>query len=855
MKNKTLNSLLITSICIAIVLIYAMRSILFSSNMNLLTSVDGMGYSTIIIDVANNIRNFHFSTWFPIWFNGSSLLQYCPPLSYFVASIIQIFTNNITLTLKIFIFVSMLIGSIGVWYFCYLFVDKKFSFIGGVLYAIHPFLLSTLLRSGIYAQGFVFTITPWFVLVSMMCFERKERKLWAINVILTALLVMSNIGVFLMTCICMTLCFIILCLIKKNSLSELILWLLTIFLGIFLASCWVLPGILISENPAVKYFLSNDTMSWTSDWSWFTWDSRKATPKFFPMSYLVITIISSIFILLGYIKKSGDKLNNINWITFMFLLTILTFIFSFGTEYIPFCKEFIPGRILALTAMSGTILCVYLISIFFSLKIRIIKFSFLILIGVLMVSDLMPFDVYYSDPQIEIKNAIEAIPDKSNGFDKGRFSWIANVNSEISYLSYLYGFNSSNGWNIEGNKQSRFAANYNIALSSNCEQYVIKHLQNSNVRTILINKDYTRLVDDLTNTGFKNKAQIKDDVLLYNSKNSTYFMKNRRNAIIIGKELGINLNLPWLVEGKSPDLTDYTVEELNDYSIIYLCEPEINAYHLKKIETMIRTLAKLGKTVIIEQGRSQEWTILGVSPFDFTLKPNSVMKAESNVSSRYCDKLVINEQSQSTALYGLDNIYYRLHLQDSKIDLPVVGSKKVEGGEVYFIGMSLSQMLYSSVINLTGIQPEDKKDVLLQRDKSIESILLSLIDKGNPYKSIEAEAFNMTNSNWNNSGGNFKYKSTNDENVMVSIAYSPNWKIDVDGRDVLIKQFENLMIISLPAGEHVVTLKFSMTLTSKIGWALSIISFILFILLFFKYMQFVEKIKISSRKFIKYMNS
>lgn len=855
MKHKTLNSLLITSIGIAIVLVYAMRSILFSSNMDLLTSVDGMGYSTIIIDVANNIRNFHFSSWFPNWFNGSSLLQYCPPLSYLIASIIQLFTNNITLTLKIFIFVSMFIGSIGVWYFCYLFVDNKFSFIGGVLYAMHPFLLSTLLRSGIYAQGFVFTITPWFVLVSMMCFERKDRKLWAINVILTALLVMSNIGFFIMTCICMTLCFIILCLIKKSSCTALILWLVTLLLGVFLSSFWVLPGIMISDNPAVKYFLSNDTTSWTANWSWFTWDSRKATPKFFPMSYLVITIISSIFILLEYIKKSGDKLNNIKRITFMFLLTILTIIFSFGIEYIPFMKEFIPGRILALTAMSGTILCVYLISIFFSSKIRIIKFSFLILIGVLMVSDLIPFDVYYSDPHIEMKNAIEAIPDKNNGFNKGRFSWIANVNSEISYFSYLYGFNSSNGWNIEGNKQSRFISNYNIALSSNCEQYVIKHLQNSNVRTLLINKDYTRLVDDFTKTGFENKAKIKDDLLLYNSEKSTYFMKNRRNAIIIGKGLGINLNLPWLVEGKSPNLTDYTVKELNDYSIIYLCEPEINAYELKNMEIMIKTLTKLGKTVIIEQGRSQRWTILGVTPFDFTLKPNSVMKAESNVSSIYYDKLVINEEFQTTALYGLDNIYYRLHLQDSKIDLPVVGSKKVESGEVYFVGMSLSQMLYSSVINLTGSQPEDIKNVLLQRDKGIESILLSLIDKGNPYKNIKAEAFNMTNSNWNNSGGNFKYKSETDENVIVSIAYSPNWKIDVDGRDVLINQFENLMIISLPAGEHMVTLKFSMTYTSKIGWALSLISFILFIFLFFRYIRFIEKINISSQKFIKYMNS
>ena len=82
-------------------------------------------------------------------------------------------------------------------------------------------------------------------------------------------------------------------------------------------------------------------MSVTANWTWFVPWADNITNAYFSCSLLILSILSFYFIL-----KDKDKDKHVLW--FLYVLTVFTFIFSFGVnlplfKYLPLAKSLVPG--------------------------------------------------------------------------------------------------------------------------------------------------------------------------------------------------------------------------------------------------------------------------------------------------------------------------------------------------------------------------------------------------------------------------------------------------------------------------------------------------------------------------------
>jgi hypothetical protein len=53
--------------------------------------------------------------------------------------------------------------------------------------------------------------------------------------------------------------------------------------------------------------------------------------------------------------------------------------------------------------------------------------------------------------------------------------------------------------------------------------------------------------------------------------------------------------------------------------------------------------------------------------------------------------------------------------------------------------------------------------------------------------------------------------------VIVSQTWSRHWKVTLDGSPVVVRDHENLVLISLPAGEHAVDFHYDATPVQAVG--------------------------------------
>ena len=832
----------LASFVISTVLTYAMAPILFAPNSNYPYTVDGMGHLAKIKYIADCLRNFYLPDWFPYWYNGSTVTQYYPPLSYLLQVPVQIIFDNTMITFKYFAFSSIFIGAMGVWYTCYRFLGSWIGILAGSLYALQPFLIISVLVAGLVAQGPIFAFSPWLLFFTILLLRKPSRGAWIALCILTFMLILSHVMHAFMVCLCIGICIIILMLMQKIDKARALQWVASIALGCGLAAFWWVTGVTQLENPGIPYLLPEAALLYTANFSWFSIVQRGFGGFYFSLTMVLISLVS--IPLLFTDSKNTNAKNSLSTekilILFNLFLLILTVVFSFGQnnplfKYIPFSINLVPGRILSLSSVSSAILTAYVIfSIFKKFKSKYMAYFIVTVIMGIIFLDVNPKVYrYITEDCTEIKSLIESIPEEGQNYEKSRFTWVYPVNSNITYFPLIYRYNMSDGWNIEGTPHNRTLWLSNIAIATKNEEYIVKYLMQWNAHSALISKDYKGLIQAMKDEGYYELNKYEDSVLMHLPNKSSYFYKQERDALAIGKGIqGLSIAFPWIVAGTSPNIEDYSLEELSKYKLIYFAEPEIK--NLASFEERIKQLAKQGKTIIIEMGRTERWPILGVMPYDVKYDSNAVLKAkEQDLSNDNFEDISLNDNGQSCALSGLDNIYYTLIQKNETGEYPIVGTKKVEGENVYFVGLGMSQLLRPSIIRTMGMIAD--KPELVARDHNIERLLETIMDKAVPSKKIILDSFQTDSHVWKNEKILFSYSSDKAEDVVISVTYTPRWKVFIDGKCITPYSFENLILLRLPPGSHSVELRYGIT---WVGWIGRGISFISFIIVFFMFMYF-----------------
>lgn len=829
---------------------YTLRNILLSSNEGLLTSVNGLDYALIIQYLGDSYRALQVPEWLPHINNGIDFKS-LSPLSFVFGGIIQAFTNNITLSLKIYLTLCIFIGAAGVWNYCNKFVSSKFSILAGILFIVQPFLLEIFIRYGIYTQGLIYAVIPWFLYLTTFFISKPIKKHWILLVVFTSVLVLSDSSFTLMAIIGITFCLVLLGLFKKIKISEICLWLVAITIGTLIATPFWLPSIFVHNN-GIKY----NSIGWIADLLWLNWDSRKYSLKYFPITFVIIISLLFLYYVLKSFRRKRTQIKLP--IAFLWLLTTVTFFLSFIGS-IPFVKS-IPvlntlptGRLLILASISAIFLCIYIWKLTTAINNNFLRLTCMVFIGVLFISDFFPFETYHSTTISEIAQLTQVASNKYKSFDAGRLTWLGERNRELNFELLKRGLNGTDVGNVDGTVVSSKTLYNGVAANCDYEQYILKNLENWNTTTVFADKKYNKLINELKEKGFEQRYEEKNNVLMSSNKKSSYIFKKNSNSIFIGKAPGALIAFPWLVEGKSADLSEYTLNELNNYQLIYLCEPEISSsYKIRSIESKVKELLKAGKTVVIEPGKSLTMPLFGISQLSYKLETNSILKAlEIAPESNSKKELILFKGTPVTYLSGLDKITYSMNTNIG--ELPILGSKQLVEGEVLFVGNSLSQMLLPSIVLTQGMPEDSQRDSLRQRDEIIKSILQLQLNRGAPLMDFSTIPFGGINEKWNNNGVNFEYTLERADQIVISIKYSPRWKVKVDNKPVPVNQYEELLQVCIPEGKHRVEVYHSYIYLDLFSYGISFVGSLLFIIMLVFYKKAGDNAYKLSKRFVRYM--
>ena len=811
-------------------------------------STDFLGHMAKIQYITQCLKEGILPSWFPYWYCGTAVNQYYPPLSYYLMASIYALTDNVMLTFKISCFIALFTASMGVWYFCRVYIGRWCGLFGAVVFCLQPYILQTLFGQGQVAQGPVIALTPWYLIVILAYGQKPTVGKFALITLMCFLMILSHPNSIFMYCICIMIALAVFIPMKKITFQNYFYIGLTIVFAGVLSAFWSLIGVTGLENPTIPYLLGEAVKVFSATKDWFL-----VPTNFF--YFAISTSIGSIMASLMFVYNISIKKtlrNESYYVLFCILLTGISIIFSFGLQiplfkYLPMSESFVAGRILCLTSVSAAILCAYLIysikSLAYNKKIYMKLFASVICLTIMVtiVFYMNPIKAEYyiksDDTFIELFSRINL---DGMSFEKGRYSFIGAFDCSQTYFPLTYGLNMAEGYNIEGTPQNRALWGQIVANSSDNYDYMAKNLAFWNVRYLLLDSRYDEVQEGL-NKGYTFLDMEKKDGFNFYSclMPSSYFLIDKRNALIFGTGApGVAIEFPYLIYEQRNDIFDYSLEDLEKYKLIYLCEPAVDTLQEKeRIENMIEELINRGITIIIEPATSKSYSLFEVTAADMILENSPVLKKQHNDLLKSTAENISVEKSMNyaRALFGLDKVYYQLVQNGGSLKNDIIGTKKVGNGEAIFIGMHLSQ-------NLKGVYARNwgapENGVFPNGSDEVKALLTDIFKTYGVKTDFWPDPFPVKNADWNYKGVDFEYSNPKAQEMTLSVTYTPRWKATLDGKSLEVGQKENLITLDLPAGNHKVKLVYGVTIYGIAGYVISLVGLLIF-LLFIKFYDII----------------
>lgn len=808
-------------------------------------TADGLGHLAKVAYLAEHFQKWEFPSWCPFWYNGSTMMQYYAPLGYVVMAGIHILIEDIVLTMKWYCLICLSLGGLGVWAISRRFIGRWCGLFGVVLYCLQPMFSMSFFGGGVYAQGVIFLFTPWLLLfVVDFLIDPRSRTFLGIA-LLTALLILSHAMHAFMIGLIIAVVALPYVFTGKIRFQSYFMLGVSMVIAALMCGFWWAVGITGYEAPGVPYLLEEATITWTATLDWFL--PGKPSLLKFSMATQVLTLLGLIIYQFTY-RRSWMPDRRQFCVSMMIYISIASAAFSLGQnisllEKLPLIDILVPGRILSLTAAAAAVAGSY---VFYSVICnftarRSWQKAFIFIISIVLIgSSLYEMNPYVSeygiaDYEAYYRTYMTRLEGSGAPFEKGRYEWVAPINSAETYFStQTYGYNASDGWNIEGTPHNRTIWSYNVALSSGSEEYIIKDILFWNVRSLYIKKSYTGLLDILNGYGFKvsvdPSVQTGSSGILYTSDQpSSYFLTDPRDCLVIGPgAIAMAHEYPYMVHEYETDLMEYSMSELEQYKVIYIIEPVLDSTsRVTAFEYRVTQLVDQGIHVLIEPSSLLRFPLFGVGVNNLKLSAASAVltKSDAREGSAKTD-IILRAGRQFFSLTGLDHVEYKLYSGQDRAGFDMIGTQKVGQGEVVFIGGRLTQYLPSPSYYIWGFQEE----AIVPDVESLKAIITDLIDRKEHGSTFVPGTFDVLSSAWDYKGGTFAYSIDQAQEVTVSVTYTPRWKVTLDGKPIRVRSRENLVVLDLPAGLHRVRLNYGISTFGYIGYGISAVGLLLLLI-------------------------
>jgi hypothetical protein len=784
---------------VVLVLVYINRAVLFESGMPL--GVDVWGHLARVWYMAKVLGEGGAPPdWFPHWYNGTALIQYYPPGSTWALAPIQMITDDVEVTFRIFAGIAVLFAGVATYLILLRWATPQWAALAAISFAAAPQFTRILYFEGNIPRTFIYALMPIMLGLSLRLLETGNRKhfIWLIVIVVFSTHVHHHQTVLFFSTLAVGALVYLVNSDRDQRLNAIKLY-AAWGAGIALGAWFIVPGVThidYANVPNVEFLaqaVERDNLS------------HLFNPK--RGSVLIDDAYIGVILTVLAISVALVRRDRRTWT--LTLMAISAIVLAHGLKTPVFKYYPVPGTVPVRFVETATLSLIFLAANFHDvlrlvkirrtplLNARRVYFIAMLAVVVLMVQDYSP---YWSRTRVvdsrPLDGVVATFPEAQPG---ARID--VNLPSRAASTWFFKpiedtGWRLPSGFSIETTPHQSTIFNFNSALRNNKSEFVARTFELWNVRASVTGADQIAVQNALLAAGFVQQDEDLGHTVLVSDEKSKPVMKFDRSMLGIGRGArGIAEEYPWASYSEAEYFDDLDFDYVERFDILFLWDFLWKDRDL--VENKIAEWVESGKTVLIDMTRMPDPGIFGTSVVLAEMPGQPDMRPGRDADFEFTDPYSLDwadegETWRGVTYRGLDGSILEFATVEGNI-APALGYKMVGDQKLYFLGLGW-------LIHASG-----------KNDPVASDFLDSFFDRASPARDLSLPAVEITNFEPSSDNWGFDYTLERGGPVLVSETWSPHWRVRVDGTEIDVKVHENLMLLDLPSGDHSVRIDYGST--------------------------------------------
>lgn len=749
----------------------------------------------------------------PAWYNGVEPFRYWAPAPYYVLAALMRVVRDPFRAAGWFVALCALVGALG-WLPHRRRLGLAAAVAASALWMIWPDHIRVAMSEGNLPRAMATALFPWALHWFVMVVERRDWPISGLAMTLTAAFLILTHAMIAAACFAeMTLLAVLWGLLGGIRARSVARGVGTIFAGIGTAAWWLLPA-LKGGITSINVEAVTETMDYFPLTTSFNPVLRMTNPEVFYWGIVLLPV--SLWVLFTWHKRSS--LARASFLAGAVLVAITT------TTLRPFYNSIPLHHLLwPLYMASGASAMFFLAGLdpvtFEPGRPRRLATAVLVALLTFYLADAYPsFKLIDTRPMpLHIEKTAREIPK-----DGWRIATL-DLSGFGSVGTYMFGDGSRReqvfGWAWQGANTASSIVWLNTALKEGRTTFLFDRLKEIGATSLVVRRQVVEhnLEDFLRSAsvaGYR-ESWCSPEVILLTRDSGPYALNDPYQALGIGRFVpNLAMMFPAVEVGTSNQVDIYTIEYLQRYRVVVLSGA--TWANKARAEDLLMAYARGGGRLVIdmqdlpEDVLSRRPSVLGVTGEPVLLyrrvevleDGRPVMELRNFDDAHYPWKALSPQ--------GLDHmILYFDHFQENAA---LLGTKKVDGGEAWFIGANLPFHAYltgdpaalyvlSQALTLQLYAPPERRQIPLE----------GYVADADGYRFSL-----MVPQEWGES------------RVLIPVATRENTELIVDGVPASSESIHNLLAVRVTPGRHTVSARTTIPTPSRAGILVSIVSLICF---------------------------
>jgi len=548
----------------------------------------------------NSIRSGDFYPLYTeLWYNGMQPFRYWAPLPYYFLALLQFFASgDVFSAYLLFVFCSFVIGGCGWLLWGQTYNRMALSAFFGAMWFFLPDNIRVFFSEGNVPRMFIAIFLP-YLFYFLWRFVEHEKKWSVIPVILImCCITLSHAMIAAMTGIASFLFLLIYCIIHRHWKRPAMV-IMAMLMSFALCGVWLYPalkgGLVAMNAEASGEIIKALSTPVSISLNPFARNHGFIEYYYFGLSVMAICILG--------IAAAGKK-------SLPGFITPVAIFLGTTTVAVPVLEKLPFSQLFWMMRFTPIVYAMFVVSVY---EWRNCRRYVLVLLSMFLVLDSMPsarFEKYFSQVPVKLHDTLNTARELANQ----RLSMI-DLSTFGSYPSFdLSGRKPETrytfGWAWQGATTASNIVMLNTAAEKGFYHYLFDRSVELGDDTVIFKKDL--LKNAKKTTAQLVKAALASDYRLYRETNDAYIFHRETpgrfgvvteyDGLTIGESArAITLMYPSFEEGKSDNISDYSIEELCRYHVIYLSG--FTYIDKKAAEELLSLAADKGVKIIVDMSR------------------------------------------------------------------------------------------------------------------------------------------------------------------------------------------------------------------------------------------------------------